>query len=148
MAEGIVNILLVEDDEVDIMNVQRAFQKNKITNPLYIARNGLEAIELLKGVSGIKISPLPKIILLDINMPKMNGIQATAAIKARFHDMIVIGLSVQAGGANAEAMSRAGAAMLITKEAAVDELHDMIQHLIAEAQRGGRVAFDVGKKES
>ena len=91
MAEGIVNILLVEDDEVDIMNVQRAFQKNKITNPLYIARNGLEAIELLKGVSGIKITPLPKIILLDINMPKMGGIEFLKEIRKcpEFHAMSV-----------------------------------------------------------
>lgn len=70
-----MNILLVEDDEVDIMNVQRAFKKNRITNALYITRNGLEALELLRGKGGQVVSPLPKIILLDINMPKMGGIE-------------------------------------------------------------------------
>lgn len=75
MTDSLVNILLVEDDEVDIMNVQRAFKKNNITNPLFIANNGLEALEILRGQGAQKISPVPKIILLDINMPKMGGIE-------------------------------------------------------------------------
>jgi CheY-like chemotaxis protein len=66
-----VNILLVEDDEVDVMNVKRAFSKNKIQNPLFVANNGVEALEMLNSA----IVPLPKIIVLDINMPKMNGIE-------------------------------------------------------------------------
>jgi CheY-like chemotaxis protein len=76
MSENSVNILLVEDDEVDIMNVQRAFKKNKITNRLYIARNGIEALDLLRGNNGAESpNPLPRIILLDLNMPKMGGIE-------------------------------------------------------------------------
>ncbi|KAA3438909.1 response regulator [Rufibacter hautae] len=71
MEDKEVNILLVEDDEVDIMNVQRAFKKNNITNPLHIAHNGLEALEMLKEGA----IPMPPIIILDINMPKMNGIE-------------------------------------------------------------------------
>ncbi len=71
MEEKVVNILLVEDDEVDIMNVQRAFKKNSINNPLHIANNGLEALEMLRSGS----IPMPPIVILDINMPKMNGIE-------------------------------------------------------------------------
>ncbi|MFV8340892.1 response regulator [Flavobacterium sp. XS2P39] len=71
MTHRLVNILLVEDDEVDVMNVKRAFSKNNIKNPLFVAGNGVEALELLED----KIIPLPKIIILDINMPKMNGIE-------------------------------------------------------------------------
>ncbi|MFV7234340.1 MULTISPECIES: response regulator [Flavobacterium] len=71
MTQRLVNILLVEDDEVDVMNVKRAFSKNNIKNPLYVAGNGVEALEMLDD----KIIPLPKIIILDINMPKMNGIE-------------------------------------------------------------------------
>lgn len=71
MTQRLVNILLVEDDEVDVMNVKRAFSKNNIKNPLFVAGNGVEALELLED----KIIPLPKIIILDINMPKMNGIE-------------------------------------------------------------------------
>lgn len=72
-----VNILLVEDDEVDVMNVKRAFKRNRITNPLYVAGNGLEALRLLRGDGevGPTIPESRRIILLDINMPKMNGIE-------------------------------------------------------------------------
>lgn len=71
-----IDILLVEDDSVDIMNVQRAFKKNNINNPLHIAHNGIEALEMLRGSEHVmRLNPQPKIILLDINMPKMNGIE-------------------------------------------------------------------------
>ncbi|MBT1685136.1 response regulator [Dawidia soli] len=72
---SLVNILLVEDDEVDIMNVQRAFKKNNISNPLFITRNGIEALEALQGKNPAMIIPSPRVILLDINMPKMGGIE-------------------------------------------------------------------------
>ncbi|MEL6401602.1 MAG: response regulator [Cyanobacteria bacterium J06626_4] len=77
MEEKVVNILLVEDDEVDVMNVKRAFKRNRITNPLFVAGNGLEALAMLRGQveDGPKIPHTRRIILLDINMPKMNGIE-------------------------------------------------------------------------
>ena len=77
MDEKIINILLVEDDEVDVMNVKRAFKKYKITNPLYIAGNGIEALKML-GFEGDDPPQVPKsrrLILLDLNMPKMNGLE-------------------------------------------------------------------------
>lgn len=73
------HILLVEDDEVDIMNVRRAFSRNSIQYPLHIANNGLEALDMLKG--NRKLNPLPKVVLLDINMPKMNGIEFLRALR-------------------------------------------------------------------
>jgi CheY-like chemotaxis protein len=72
---NLVHILLVEDDEVDIMNVQRAFKKNNISNPLHIARNGVEALDILRGKNPDVIIPSPRVILLDINMPRMGGIE-------------------------------------------------------------------------
>ena len=69
-------ILLVEDDRVDIMTVQRALKKNKIQNPLRVARTGLEALSMLRGEQDFeKISPPPALILLDLNLPKMSGIE-------------------------------------------------------------------------
>jgi CheY-like chemotaxis protein len=67
-----VNILLVEDDEVDVMNVRRAFARNKITNPLFVAGDGVEALEKLRGG---EIPRTRRIVLLDLNMPRMNGIE-------------------------------------------------------------------------
>ena len=76
MEPKLINILLVEDDEVDVMNVKRAFEKNNIKNPLFVADNGLDALAMLRGSNGVeKIEPVPRIILLDMNMPKMNGIE-------------------------------------------------------------------------
>jgi CheY-like chemotaxis protein len=75
-----LNILLVEDDEVDIMNVQRAFKKNNIGNPLFVARNGLEALQLLRNETDV-LMPRIHVILLDINMPKMGGIEFLTEIR-------------------------------------------------------------------
>lgn len=70
-----LNILLIEDDSVDVMNVQRAFKKSNINNPLFIARNGLEALEMLRNPEGDARIPYPRVILLDLNQPKLNGIE-------------------------------------------------------------------------
>jgi CheY-like chemotaxis protein len=55
------------------MNIQRAFKKIQINNPFYIAHDGLEALDMLRGVNGEKVTP--QIILLDLNMPKMGGLE-------------------------------------------------------------------------
>jgi CheY-like chemotaxis protein len=73
----LLNILLVDDDEVDIMNMKRAFQKNGITHPLFIANNGEEALWMLK----FSDMPKPNVILLDINMPKMNGLEFLSILR-------------------------------------------------------------------
>lgn len=78
MSYKLVGILLVEDDEVDVMNVKRAFKKNNITNPLYVAGNGEEALAMLKSN---ELPALPKIVLLDLNMPKMGGIEFLSALR-------------------------------------------------------------------
>ena len=70
-----VNILLVEDDEVDAMAVQRAFSKHGIENPITVACDGVEALEYLRGENGKARFPRPYLILLDLNMPRMNGIE-------------------------------------------------------------------------
>lgn len=69
-----VQILLVDDDEVDIMAVKRAINTNKIDNPLWVARDGIEALAMLRG-EGVPAVPEPCMILLDLNMPRMNGIE-------------------------------------------------------------------------
>ncbi len=77
MEDKTIHLLLVEDDEVDVMNIRRAFKKNNILNPLYVATNGLEALSLLRGdeTGGSRIPPQRRLVLLDLNMPKMNGIE-------------------------------------------------------------------------
>ena len=71
-------ILLVEDDDVDQIVMERAFKDLKITNQLVNTANGEEALEYLKNESNKK----PCFIFLDLNMPKMNGIEFLRIIKA------------------------------------------------------------------
>ena len=73
-------ILLVEDDEVDVMMVQRAFKKHGIDNPLHVAESGDKALAVLRGQNGPKL--VPKLILLDFNMPRMNGIAFLKELRA------------------------------------------------------------------
>ena len=77
--ERVLHILLAEDDEVDVMNVRRAFRKSHITNPLYVAGDGIEALALLRDG---RIPRDRRIVLLDLNMPRMNGIEFLRALRA------------------------------------------------------------------
>lgn len=78
-----LNLLLVDDDEVDVMNVQRAFKRNNITNQLYVAANGLEALAMLRGTGDLPAVPSTRrLILLDLNMPKMGGIEFLQELRA------------------------------------------------------------------
>jgi CheY-like chemotaxis protein len=70
-------IPLVEDDRVDAMTVKRALKDINVTNPLTIVCNGEEALEFLRDKKNKK----PGIILLDLNMPKMNGIEFLKIVK-------------------------------------------------------------------
>lgn len=78
MPENHLAILLIEDDAVDVMNVRRAFEKNKLTNPIFEAKNGIEGLEILRSGT----LPERHIVLLDLNMPKMNGIEFLRELRA------------------------------------------------------------------
>jgi CheY-like chemotaxis protein len=84
MEDKVINILLVEDDEVDVMNVKRAFKKSHITNPLYCAGNGLEALEILRPQDGQPpvVPESRRLILLDLNMPKMGGLEFLQVLRS------------------------------------------------------------------
>ena len=79
---GMVNLLLVDDDEVDVQGLKRAFVKSRIGNPIMVARDGVEALEILRGENGQTKLAKPHLILLDLNMPRMNGLEFLEAIRA------------------------------------------------------------------
>ena len=95
MSKRPASILLVEDDRVDVMTVQRALKKHAIANPLHVARTAAEALALLRGADGDGMDPLPGLILLDLNLPSMSGIEFLEAMRGdpRLRDLTVIVLT-------------------------------------------------------
>ena len=70
-----INILLVEDDQIDVRGITRTLRKNDLKNPMLVARDGLEALEILHHKHKKNKLEWPFIILLDINLPRMNGLE-------------------------------------------------------------------------
>jgi CheY-like chemotaxis protein len=77
-----VTLLLIEDDQVDAEAIQRAFRRQKIANPFVVVRDGVEALRALRGEPGAPEVPRPFLILLDLNMPRMNGIEFLQALRS------------------------------------------------------------------
>jgi len=83
MQDHLINILYVEDDEIETFWVKRSFEIMKIANPLFIATNGAQALDLLRGTNGTKrMESLPGVILLDLYMPIINGIEFLKILRA------------------------------------------------------------------
>ena len=80
-----VRILLVEDNEIDAMAVRRAFRKMSITNPITHAIDGIEALQLLRGDGADEPLAPPYLVLLDLNMPRMNGIEFLSQLRTDQH---------------------------------------------------------------
>jgi CheY-like chemotaxis protein len=92
VAETLLNILVVEDDALDVMNIQRAFKKANLNHPLYIASNGIEALQQLRDGT---VPAERRLVLLDINMPRMNGLEFLRELRAdpRLHTTTVVMLT-------------------------------------------------------
>jgi CheY-like chemotaxis protein len=71
----IVTLLAVDDDKVDLMALKRSFRELKIANPIVEAHDGIEALACLRGENGFEKVPSPCLVLLDLNMPRMGGIE-------------------------------------------------------------------------
>jgi CheY-like chemotaxis protein/anti-sigma regulatory factor (Ser/Thr protein kinase) len=121
--QHMIRVLLVDDHAMmrqGLRSVLEAYSDIEIVGE---AGDGEEAIA---GTERLR----PSIVVMDINMPRMNGIEATSRIKQRFPETIVVGLSVNAAHDNQAAMAQAGASALLTKEAAVDQLYRNIQEAL------------------
>jgi CheY-like chemotaxis protein len=116
MMQRVINILLVEDDSLDQIEVQRALEKKGIVHRLKIARNGVEALALLEEPNGI-FSGKPDLVLVDLNMPKMNGLEFLEKIRSMdvYRDMKIFVLSTSDEKDDKMAASRFGISGFITK---------------------------------
>jgi len=77
-----VDVLLVEDDEGDILMTREAFEFYKIRNPLHVVSDGERALEFVRRTGPFADAPRPGLILLDINLPRLSGLEVLAELKA------------------------------------------------------------------
>ena len=115
-----VSVLLVDDHVLVRQGLRAVLDAYANIELVGEAGNGEEAVRLVD-------QQCPTVVVMDINMPKMNGIDATERIKLHHPETIVIGLAVNVGKENGAAMKRAGAIQLMAKEAAVEQLYNVIQ---------------------
>src|SRR5438132_13488979 len=91
-------ILLVEDDSNDILQVQRAFSKAHLLNPIQLAEDGDKAVAYLSGEGPYhnrKTYPLPWMIFMDLNIPRRSGLEVLEWVRARpeFNRILVVVLT-------------------------------------------------------
>jgi len=93
-----VTILIVDDDQIDVRAIQRGLQKQKISNPVVTASDGIEALQILRGEAGREKLPRPYLILLDLNMLRMNGMEFLKQVRndVELSDSIVFVLTTSA----------------------------------------------------
>lgn len=118
-----IRVLLVDDHVMIRQGLRAVLEAYSDIELIGEAGNGEEAIVLVDRLE-------PSVVVMDISMPKMNGIEATGRITTRHPSLAVIGLSVNAGGDNQAAMLKAGARQLLTKEAAAEQLYGAIKHAV------------------
>lgn len=126
-----ITLVLVDDDDVDIMSIRRALSAKRIENPLVVAHDGIEALEHLRGENGRERVEPPFIILLDLNMPRMDGIEFLGELRADpalQHSVVYVltTSSAQKDKLEAHAHNVDG---FITKGASQDVVNDVIDLL-------------------
>jgi len=126
-----IRVLLVDDHAMVRQGLRSVLDAYDDVEVVGEASNGEEAVEIAGRLR-------PSLVVMDINMPKLNGVEATAIIRTRYPETIVIGLSVQAGEEAQRAILKAGAAVLLTKEAAVEELYRTIREALDEQVTSGK----------
>jgi DNA-binding NarL/FixJ family response regulator len=122
-----IRVLVVDDHVMVRQGLRAVLQSYPNIDVVGEAGNGEEGISSVAKL-------LPAIVVMDIGMPTLDGIGATRLIKMQFPQIAVLGLSVNAPTHQVEAMLKAGAFDVITKEKAVDELYSAIQKAIAAIQ--------------
>lgn len=124
-------ILLIEDDEVDVIKVRRAFEKNKLPHPLHVSENGLDALQFLRSKSGEAPSDFPGIILLDLNTPKMNGIEFLRELRTdpRLKHLVVVVLTTSQDERDVVAAYGYNVAGYIVKPVSFQEFVDALSRI-------------------
>jgi DNA-binding NarL/FixJ family response regulator len=117
--DGIIRVLLVDDVQAvrdTLRSILATYPGFQVVGEASNGEEALEAVQVLK----------PSVVVMDINMPRLDGIKATSLIKRVYPHIVIVGLSVYANDETRKAMTAAGATTVISKEAAVEQLRDEI----------------------
>ena len=118
-----ISILLVDDHVILREGLRRLLEENGGYRIVGETDNGLTAFSLARELK-------PDIILMDVGLPKINGVEATRKVCNELPDVKVIGLSMHSDSQFVTAMLKAGASGYLLKEAAFDEIHDAIKSVL------------------
>jgi two-component system NarL family response regulator len=116
-------VLIVDDLQVMRNGIRSLLGDHKDLNVVGEAQNGFEAVQYARVLK-------PHVILMDINMPALNGIHATQFIREEDPDTVIIGLSTFVSGQESQATLRAGASAYLNKESLVEDLYPTIMHCL------------------
>jgi len=122
--KGDLSILLVDDDEVDREAVLRAFKVSNINNPVACATNGMDALKILRGIDAPVVFSKPAMVLLDLNMPQMNGFEFLEELRGdhAIRDTVVFVLSTSTRDEDIERCYQYQVAGYISKKTAGQDL--------------------------
>ena len=131
-----VQFLIVDDDEISIMAIKRAMEKLKIVNPTTVARDGIEALEILRGAIGEDNVLPPFVITLDLRMPRMNGIEFLEEIRQDpvLHKAVIFVLTTSDEPSDVTSAYEKNVAGYIVKEDATASFADALSVLDQYAQ--------------
>jgi CheY-like chemotaxis protein len=129
--ERAATVLLVDDDHVDALAVSRAFRQRNLPDALVRARDGLEALEILRGAAGQPPLPRPHVVILDLNMPRMNGLEFLAELRAdpALRDTIVFVLTTSSSDQDLAAAYRHNIAGYLAKSTAGEDVSKVVKLL-------------------
>lgn len=129
----VVDILLVEDNPQDVELTLRAFKKRHLINPVMVLENGAEALDFLlsRGPYQGQATPAPKVILLDLKLPKVNGLEVLRALKEdpRTQNLPVVMVTSSAEDPDIQAAYRLGANSYVVKPVDFDAFAEAMSHV-------------------
>jgi DNA-binding NarL/FixJ family response regulator len=124
---SLIRVLLVEDNPLVRQTLKSVLQQYSNIELIGEADNGEEVV--------LKAGQLqPTVVVMDINLPKLDGVAATRLIKANYPHIAIVGLTVNTQAYNLDAMLKAGAFETVSKEKAFEELYGVIQRAVASIQ--------------
>lgn len=124
-----IEILLVDDNDDDVVLITESFRDSKFLNLVHVVNDGAEALAYLRHEGQYKSAVTPGLILLDINMPKMNGFEVLAAMKAdpQLRTIPVVMLTTSTRDVDVARSYDSGACSFVSKPVDLEKLKEVVK---------------------